>query len=329
MGAKTKKKVYFVGVDLGATKILVGVYDSRLNFIGKAKLSTKANRGYRDVVRRIARCISDAIDECDISLKQVKAIGIGAPAAVDPDSGKVIFAPNLKWKNKPLRDDLQALIKRPIQVDNDCNVCALGVYEQELTPKPKSMIGIFLGTGIGAGIILNGKLYHGFNQTAGEIGHMLINFDGPETTWGSRGTFEMYAGRQSIYRAIREAIAKGEKTALTEMLGPELKDLRSGDLRKALKRDDALVRRIVHDAAVATGIVVGNMVNLLNPQVIALGGGIMEALEKEMMPVILETAPRHALPGTIKGIRIFASKLADYAGIAGAAVLAKRLSPRQ
>ncbi len=113
------------------------------------------------------------------------------------------------------------------------------------------------------------------------------------------------------------------------MLGPELKDLRSGDLRKALKKDDALVRRVVRDAAVATGIVVGNMVNLLNPQVIALGGGVMEALSKEMMPVILETAEKHSLPGTIKGIRIFASKLADHAGIVGAAVLARRLSRRR
>ena len=211
MAARTRAKTIFVGVDLGATKILAGVYDSRLNFIGKAKLSTKADRGYREVVRRIAKCVRDAIDECDLNLRQVRAIGIGVPAAVDPESGKVIFAPNLHWKNKPLRRELEALLKIPVSIDNDCNVCALGVYEGDLTTKPDSMVGIFLSTGIGGGIILNGRLYQGFNRTAGEIGHMLINFDEPPTNWGSHGTFEIHAGRHSIYREIREAIAKGEK----------------------------------------------------------------------------------------------------------------------
>ena len=142
MAARTKSKSYFVGVDLGGTKILAGVYDSRLNLVGKAKLSTKATRGYREVVRRIDKCVRDAVDESDLSMSQVKAIGIGVPAAVDPDTGKVIFAPNLHWKNKPLRGDLEARLKVPISIDNDCNVCALGVYESELSDKPESMLGI-------------------------------------------------------------------------------------------------------------------------------------------------------------------------------------------
>lgn len=322
--AAAKKQTHYVGVDLGGTKILTGVYDQDLKFLGKMKLSTKADRDYPAIVDRIARCVKEAIDECDLGLKQILALGIGAPAAVDPEAGLVLNAPNLKWRDKPLQKDLEKALGIPVTLENDCNACTLGVHELELEGKPRHMVGIFLGTGIGGGIIIDGRLYSGFNRTAGEIGHMVMDLDGPKSNWGPRGTYEALAGRQYLFGRLREAIAKGKKTDLTDVLGPELTDLRSGDLRKAIKRGDKLVGEIVHEAARCTGVVVGNMINLLNPEVVALGGGLIEALGKEMMPIILKTAPEHALPGTEKGIRIIESKLGDHAGIAGAAVLARK-----
>jgi glucokinase len=186
------------------------------------------------------------------------------------------------------------------------------------------MVGIFLGTGIGAGLILNGQRHSGFNRTAGEIGHMVLQVDGPKCSCGNRGCFEALAGRQAIFRKIQAAIKKGEQTVLTEMLGQELTDMRSGDLRKAIRRGDKLVAQVVDEAAEFTGIAVGNVINLLNPEVIVLGGGIIDALEDEMMPVIAKTAKDHALAGTAKGVRIIPSKLGDDAGIVGAAFLARR-----
>lgn len=320
------KKDIYVGVDLGGTKILAGVYDAQLNQLAKMKLSTKGERGEKEVIQRVVRCVREAVDEADLKPGRIKALGIGAPGAVDAANGRVIFAPNLKWENVALRKELEKELELPVHVENDCNVCALGVYELELGARPDSMAGIFLGTGVGGGLILNRQLWSGFNLTAGEIGHMVLDVNGPKTSWGSRGTFEMFASRTAIFKRVQAAVAEGKKTELTELLGPKLDDLRSGDLRKAIKRGDKLVESIVRDAAFYTGVAVANVINLINPQTVVLGGGIIEALGKEMMDTIRETAQQFALPGTARGIEIIASKLGDLAGITGAGVLARAKS---
>lgn len=324
MSANEKQKEVLVGVDFGGTKILAGVFTPGIELLGKSKLSTKANRGADAVIDRIARCIRDAVDECDLDLKQVKGVGIGAPGAVDPEAGKVLNGPNLGWKDVALKKELEKRIGVPVFLDNDCNVCTLGVYEVELGAQPRHMIGVFLGTGIGAGMVINGKLYSGFNRTAGEIGHMVIDANLGEDGKPACRTFEQLASRTAIFKQIKDLVDAGRKTVLTEMLGKDLKNLRSGDLRKALKKNDKLVEEVIRNAAVYTGIMVANLVNLLNPEVVALGGGIIEALEGQMLPVITDTAKQHTMPGVSKGIRIVASKLADDAGITGAATIARR-----
>ncbi len=324
MAEASSKQEYVVGVDFGGTKILAGVFNLQLRCLGKTKVSTKSQRGPEAVIERIARCIEDAVDECDLDLKKVRGIGIGAPGAVDPETGKVIFAPNLAWEDVPLKKDLEKHLGLPVFVENDGNICTLGVYETELHSKPRHVVGIFLGTGIGAGLILNGQLFSGFNRTAGEIGHMILEVGGPKCGCGNRGCFEALAGRHAIFQKIQSAVKAGQKTLLTEMLGDDLADMRSGDLRKAIRRGDKLVERIVEEAAEYTGIAVANLINLLNPEVVVLGGGIIDALEDEMMAIIIETAQDYALPGTAKGIEIIPSKLGDDAGIVGAAVLARR-----
>jgi glucokinase len=318
------KGEYVVGVDFGGTKIYAGVFNNSVECIGTARVSTKADRGTEPVIERIAKCVRDAVDECDLSMEQVRGIGVGAPGAIDPEPGKVIFAPNLDWKDVPLKKALEKQLDVPVFIENDCNISALGVYEMELDAKPHSLLGIFIGTGIGGGLILDGQLFAGFNKTAGEVGHMVILAGGPKCSCGNNGCFEALASRTAIFRQIEKAVEEGQKTILTEMLGPKLADLRSGDLRKAIRRGDKFVARIVEQAAEYTGIAVANLINLLSPEVVVLGGGVIEALEDEMMPIITETATRRALSGTAKGIDIIASKLGDEAGIVGGAVLARR-----
>jgi glucokinase len=314
----------YVGVDLGGTKILAGVFDSDFQCLGRAKLSTKPERGPEEVIERTARCVQDAVDECDLKMDLVRGVGVGAPGAVSVEEGRVIFAPNLEWKDVPLKKAMEKKLERPVFIDNDCKLNALGVHEAEYKGKPRYMVGVFLGTGIGAGIIIDGKPYTGSNGTAGEIGHMVIDIDGPECGCGNRGCFEALASRRAIFRAIRQAVDKGQKTVLTDMLGPDLADFRSGDLRKAIARGDKFVEKVVEQAAEYTGIAVGNLLNLFNPELIVLGGGVIEQLAGDMMPIIEKTAKAHALPGTAKGIDIRASKLGDDAGITGGAVLARR-----
>lgn len=318
------KPEYLVGVDLGGTKIQAGIYDQKLSLIGTTKISTKSDRGTDAVLDRIARCVRDAVDECDLSLKQVQAIGIGAPGAVDSAEGRVIYAPNLDWKDVPLRKEIEKRLDLPVFTENDCNLCALGVHAIELKGKPRHMIGLFIGTGIGAGLILNGELYNGHNRSAGEVGHMVILAGGPKCACGNEGCFEAVASRTAIFKRIAAGIKEGEKTELSEMLGDNLKDLRSGDLRRAIRRKDKFTEKVVDEAAQYIGLAVGNLINLLSPEVVALGGGVIEALEQEMMPTITKLARDHVLPGTMKGIEIVASKLGDNAGIAGGAVLAQR-----
>ncbi len=318
------KQDFLIGVDLGGTKILAGVFTPQLKVQQTAKLSTKAERGFDAVVARIARCVRDVVDEADLSLKNIRALGIGAPGAIDPDSGEVIFAPNLRWEDAPLKKELERALDIPVFVENDCNICTLGVYEVELKSKPRNLIGIFLGTGIGGGIILDGKLYSGFNKTAGELGHMVLQVGGPKCGCGNNGCFEALASRTAIFREIQKAVKEGGKTVLTETLGSDLADLKSGDLRKALRKGDKLVEKVVEDAAEYTGIAIANLINIFNPEVVGVGGGVIDALEDEMMSIIVETAMDYAMPGTTKGIEIIASKLGDLAGITGGAVLAKQ-----
>jgi len=320
----SSKSEHVVGVDIGGTKIYAGVFNASMECIGKARVSTKAERGHEAVIERVVRCVLDAVDECDLKPDQIKGVGVGAPGAVDSENGRVIFAPNLEWKDVGLKKALEKQLGVAVFLENDCNICTLGVYETELKRKPQSMVGIFLGTGIGGGLILNGEIYSGFNRTAGELGHMVLEVSGPKCACGNNGCFEALASRSALFRKIQNAVKDGQKTILTDMLGPDLEDLRSGDLRKAIRRGDKFVDHIVEEAAEYTGIAVANMINLINPEVVVLGGGIIEALEDEMMSIIVETATEYALSGTAKGIEIMASKLGDDAGITGGAVLARQ-----
>jgi glucokinase len=322
--AENGKAPYVIGVDLGGTKILSGLFDPDFNCIGQMKLSTKASRGPDEVIERIARCVRDVVDECDLSIKQVRGVAVGVPGAVDTREGTVIFAPNLGWKNLPLKKELAKELDLPVFLENDCKLHTLGVHEVEFKGKPRNMIGIFLGTGIGAGLILDGKPYLGSNGTAGEVGHMVIDINGPECGCGNRGCFEALASRRAIFRTIQTAVKKGQETILTEMLGKDLEDLRSGDLRKAIRRGDKFVERVIEQAAEYTGIAVGSLINLFDPELIVLGGGIIEQLDQEMIPIIEKVARKRALAGTAKDTKIVATRLGDDAGITGGAVLVDR-----
>lgn len=326
MAEANSKTDYVAGVDLGGTKILAGVFTADgIKCVGKAKLSTKPGRGTETVMDRVARCVRDAMDECDLDMRRCKAVGIGAPGVVDFNEGRVIFAPNLPgWKDVPLKRELEKRLEIPVHVENDSNIAVLGVHEKEFDGKPRSMIGLFIGTGIGGGLILDGRLFPGANHVAGEIGHMVLAVDGPKCGCGNKGCLEALASRTAIFNRIQTAVKDGQKTALTDLLGDKLEGLKSGDLRKAIRRGDKFVEKVVEEAAEYIGVAVGNLVNLLNPEAVVLGGGVMDALEAEMLGIITEVARDYAMPGASQDLEIVASKLGDDAGITGAAVLARK-----
>lgn len=324
METSASKAEFVIGVDLGGTKIMAGLFNRQMECLSHSKVRTKAQKGQELVKERIVRCIREAAEKGQVGLDQVRAIGIGAPGPVDSETGRVVFAPNLGWRDLNLKQELESILHVPVFVENDCNVCTLGIQAVELRGNPRHMIGIFLGTGIGSGLILNGQLFNGFNRTAGEIGHMVLDVNGPECGCGKKGCFEALASRTAIFKRLQAAVESGQESLLTQMLGKDLRRMRSSHLRKAVARGDSLVDQVVRQAAHFAGIAVANVVNLLSPEFVVLGGGLIEQLEDIMMTIIADTASHYAMPGTMKEVSIQASRLADDAGIVGASVLALR-----
>lgn len=314
----------FVGVDFGGTKILSAVFDADLNCIGRAKKKTKADRGKEAVIIRIADCINEALQDAGEKIEHVRAIGIGAPGAIDTQRGIVLNAPNLQWANMPLQGALEQELGRPVFLENDCNIALLGIVEKEFPSSPKSIIGIFIGTGVGGAIMFDGRLYSGFTGTAGEVGHMIIKAGGPKCSCGNFGCLESLTGRKAIFRELERRMKAGESTLLGSE--PDLEGLRSRALRKAIKNGDKLVSEVVEEAAEYIGVAVGSLINVLGPQIVVLGGGVIESLEEPMMPVIVSSARRVALGKNAQEVAILSSALGDDAGIVGGAVLARSRS---
>tara|TARA_Y100001934_G_scaffold243103_1_gene299378 strand:+ start:536 stop:1534 length:999 start_codon:yes stop_codon:yes gene_type:complete len=319
--AATRGGSFFVGVDVGGTKILSGLFDRSLNLVAKRKIKTKASKGGDVVLERVELVVRELLKGQGVRLKQVESIGLGVPGVVK--RGRVLNAYNVGWEDVPIKTVLARRLRVPVKVDNDCNLFTLGIHRVELKGKPRSMVGMFLGTGFGGGLILNGQLYRGHNFAAGEFGQMTIDKNGIKTAHSFRGSLESLASRTGIVRRLRRAVLEGETTLLQEELGAQLKGVRSRHLRQAIAARDPLVKRVVRHVAEDTGIGVAAVVSALGPEYVVLGGGVMEALQKTMLPIIRRTAEQAVLPGSMSGVKVVTSRLGDDGGICGAAVLAR------
>lgn len=314
-----------IGVDMGGTKILSAVIDTEGNILGTAKVQTKAGKGASEVIDRIAHAIQKAIAKSGVGADSIQAIGIGAPGPLDPATGVVIFAPNLGWRDVPLKAELEARTGFPTFVDNDVNVGTLGEHVFGAGRGFQNVVGIFVGTGIGGGIILKGELFHGASKTAGEIGHIIVKAGGPRCGCGTRGCLEAIASRTAMARQFRKAILKkGEKSVLSELTGGDLHAIRSGVLAKAVRQKDGLTLKVIKKTTKYLGIGIGSIVNFLNPEMIVLGGGVVEALDDTFLEAICVAAEKYALPNTLSGVKIVRAELGDNAGILGAAALARQ-----
>ena len=316
-----------IGVDMGGTKILSAVIDSEGNILSTAKVPTKADKGPSIVIDRIAESIQRAVDKSDVDTASIQAVGIGAPGPLDPATGVVIFAPNLRWKDVRLKEELEARVNIPTFVDNDVNVGTLGEHVFGAGKGFQNVVGIFVGTGIGGGIILQGELFHGASKTAGEIGHIIVKAGGPRCGCGRRGCLEALASRTAMAKQFQKAILKkGQKSVISELTDGDLRAIRSGVLAKAIRLNDKLTLKIIKKATKYLGIGIGSIVNFLNPEMIILGGGVVEALDDTFLNDIRAAAEKYSLPNTLNGVQIVPAKLGDNSGILGAAALARQRS---
>lgn len=311
----------YIGVDLGGTKILAGIFDSDHHCLASKKTKTNQEEGYDAVCGQIVETIRSAAELAGIDPAKVNGAGIGAPGSISSDESRVLFAPNLGWRDAPLKADLEAQLGCPVWLGNDCNVAATGIHRLELEAKPNDMVSLFLGTGIGAGIITNGVFLTGATRAAGEVGHMVLDPDGPVCGCGTRGCFEALASRTAIFNKVKSAVNDGAKTLLMDAGDDSVTRIRSGKLRRAIEAGDELAAAVLGETCLYTGVAIANLCNLLNPEVVALGGGLIEQLQADMLPKIRDTALERIMPGA-RQVRIMATALGDDAGITGAAILA-------
>ena len=321
----TKAGPYVIGMDLGGTKILAAVVDQEGRILAEAKLGTKAERGPDVVIDRLAKTAQQATRQAGVDWADVKALGIGAPGPINPVTGFVYNPPNLPgWDEIALGPRLSGILGMPVCVENDVNLGTLGEYALGVGQGTKDMVGIFVGTGIGGGLILDGKLRSGFRHAAAEVGHMIVMADGPVCGCGKRGCLEAVASRTAIERDIRLGVAAGRESLIPKLIG-ESGRLTSGVLVKALRKGDPLVTEVMTRVQWYLGLHTASIVNLIDPEMIVFGGGVIEALGEEFLKPIRVTARQYYIQQTdADKVQIVPAKLGDHAGVLGAAVLARQ-----
>jgi len=313
---------FVLGLDLGGTKINAAVLDDAGNLISGARNKTEAELGAESVLERIVQTGAKALEGAGITPNHLYAVGIGSPGPLDWRTGVIIESAHLNFDHFPLGPRLAERFGRPVFVDNDVNAGTYGEFKKGAARGASHVLGMFVGTGIGGGIVVKGELYHGFSKNAGEVGHMVVLAGGPRCNCGSRGCLESLASRTAIVRDLRKAVKDGRKTSLTKQHGKRLEEVSSGDLKEAYQHEDKLVQKTIKRAAKYIGIGIGSLVNVLGPEVVVLGGGVIEALADEMLPLIERSAARVAFKFSMKGVRIVRAELGDDAGVIGAAIIA-------
>ncbi len=327
-----RKKV-LVGVDVGGTSLFAVVTNSKGKILGERRRRTRAEEGAGAVLERVIGTIEQAMAEAGTKPKDLRAVGIGMPGPLNPVTGVVYHAPNMgpTWNNTPVAAYVSEQLGCPAYLDNDVNVGAVGEHALGAARGCDSAVAIFVGTGIGGGIILDGELYRGQRYTAGEVGHTVLVADGPLCGCGRRGCAEALASRTAIEREIRSAIAAGRESVIPRLLEEGGRTtISSGVLGDALDQGDALTQEVMSQAQYYLGLLVANVVNLLDPQAVVLGGGVVERLGAPYVDAVREVAEQYYLNQQDKDqVRVVESELKDYAGVLGAAMLARQLDKRR
>jgi glucokinase len=312
-----------LGIDLGGTKILVGVVTANQKILGRAKRTTPAREGGPAIVAAIVACVGDALEAVGLSRSDVVGAGVGSPGPLDVKTGTILFSANMNVRNFPLGAELSAALGCPVLVRNDVRAAGTAEYRLGVGRGYKDVIAAFVGTGIGGCVIRNGEIIAGSTGNAGEIGHMIIKSGGPRCGCGARGCMEALASKTAIARRVEKAIRKGLPTVLSEKMVRKGGRLKSGDLAEAVAAKDLVALTEVQRAAHFLGIGLGSLINALGPELVIIGGGVAEALGDPYLELVRAAARSQAFTDPERKIRIERAALGDDAGILGAALLAR------
>ncbi|MHC2994186.1 MAG: ROK family protein [Candidatus Atribacteria bacterium] len=319
---KNLKNKFAIGVDLGGTNIICAIIDYKGEILSSIKVPTYAERGREETIERIKSTIHETIIKSKVGKNNIIGIGIGAPGPLDIKRGIINFAPNLPgWKDVSLREILKDEFNKEVILENDANAAAWGERCFGVGQGVDNLVCFTLGTGIGGGIIIDGKIYHGDTYGAGEIGHMTVNKDGPRCNCGNLGCLEAYSSATGIKNRIRSRIKEGAKSQFLNFDNDELlESLRLKLIFETARKGDRLTSEIVEEAISYLGIAIANIANILNPEMVVLVGGITNEGDKLLIPLKKEIVKR-TFYSNYKSLKIVIGELGGNAGVLGAAAL--------
>lgn len=315
---------YWVGFDLGGTKMLAKVFDDHFKSLGKSRNKTKGYDGPKVGLDRIVKTIQEALDSADLKKGQVSGIGIGCPGPLDLQRGIIHDAPNLGWKDVHVKEHLEKSFGCPVEMLNDVDAGVYGEYCHGAARNTRTVVGVFPGTGIGGGCVYDGQIIRGKKASCMEIGHVQVAPEGPLCGCGRRGCLEAVASRLVIASQAAAAAYRGQAPYLMETAGSDLKNIRSGALAASIAAGDTQVENLVREAARHIGRAVAGVVNLMGPDVVILGGGLVEAMPELYVAEVSVTAKKRALPTLANSFEVVAAELGDDAAVIGAATWSRR-----
>lgn len=312
----------YIGVDFGATKLNAVAITPTGEVRAKLREPTEATKGLEVVIKNIVSLIEKVISSGTKRRDEIRGIGIGAPGPLNPETGIIIKAPNLPgWRNVTLRDLIREKINLPVFLENDANAAAFGEYWLGAGKNAKVLLCLTLGTGVGGGVIINGKIFSGANFIGAELGHTIIKYDGLRCSCGNFGCLEAYVSATAIVQRTSTAIESGEKTLLTKMVNNRLEDLTAKLVHEAAKKGDRLAKDIMTETGKLLGIGITTLANIFNPDVVIIGGGVSRAGKFLLEPARQEVCKR-AMPGIADSLYIVRAKLGEDSGAIGAAGIA-------
>ena len=310
-----------VGVDLGGTNIIVGtVTQDGKNVAGVQRRTTPAALGPDVVVKHIVGAVRESIAQAQYVWSKdidVIGVGIGSPGPIDTKNGIVVTSPNLRWTNVPLRKLVSDIVDLPATLENDANCAVLGEWWRGAAIGAQIVVGVTIGTGVGGGFVLDGKIFHGASDVAGEFGHMTIDSTGRRCACGNYGCLEAYASGPAIAKRAIESIEAGATSSLTQYVDGDLSRITAEEVYLAAKDGDYLAEEVVRDTARLLGAGIANLVNICNPEVVVVCGGVTSAGEKLFRPLREEVARRAFRPAA-EACRIVPGTLPGTAGVIGA-----------
>ncbi len=309
---------YYIGIDLGGTNIAAGVVDSQFNILVKTSTPTLRPRLCAEICKDMAKAAAEAVEKAGLTLDDIEAVGIGSPGTVNSETGIIEYSNNLDFYNEPVAEYIKKELGKPVYVENDANAAAYGEFVAGSAKGTHNAVCITLGTGVGGGIIIDDKIYSGFNFAGAEIGHMVIEADGPECTCGRRGCFEVFSSATGLIRMTKEAMDADPASKMHEMMGDHV----SGRLAfNAMRAGDESAKKVVDKYIKYLAIGIANTINIFQPEVLCIGGGVCNEGDALMIPLRESVKEQVYSKRSANNTAIVRATLGNEAGIIGAAFL--------